>query len=67
MKADCNRALINASKRGDVERLRCAMRQGADVSVAKEESDQCTALHLAARFGHLEIVDALLQEGRCLQ
>ena len=53
-----DRALLDATKRGDVVAVKAALKQGADVNAA--QGDGLTALHLAAQEGNLEIVKVLL-------
>src|SRR4051812_41114582 len=53
-----DRALLDATKRGDVTAVKAALKQGADVNAA--QGDGLTALHLAAQEGNLEITKVLL-------
>ena len=53
--------LLDAARRGDTDAVRALLQAGADPNLA--QGDGLTALHLAAREGHLEIVDALIGAG----
>lgn len=53
--------LLDATARGDVESVRSLLDAGVDPNMAR--ADGMTALHLAARGGHLEIVEGLLEAG----
>ena len=53
-----DRALLDATKRGDVAAVKAALKEGADVNAAL--GDGLTALHLAAQEGNLEIAKVLL-------
>ena len=53
-----DRALLDATKRGDVAAVKAALKEGADVNAAL--GDGLTALHLAAQEGNLEITKVLL-------
>ncbi len=53
-----DRALLDATKRGDVAAVKAALKGGADVNAA--QGDGLTALHLAAQEGNLEITKVLL-------
>ena len=53
-----DRALLDATKRGDVAAVRAALKEGADANAA--QGDGLTALHLAAQEGNLEITKLLL-------
>ena len=54
-------ALLDAARRGDADAVRALLEEGADPDLA--QGDGLTALHLAAREGHLEIVDILIGAG----
>ena len=53
--------LLDAARRGDADEVRALLEDGADPDFA--QGDGLTALHLAAREGHLEIVDMLIGAG----
>ena len=53
--------LLDAAGRGDVDAVRALLDDGADPDLAR--GDGLTALHLAAREGHAEIVDVLIGAG----
>src|SRR5881394_2762183 len=53
-----DRALLDATKRGDVAAVKAALKGGADANAA--QGDGLTALHLAAQEGNLEITKLLL-------
>jgi ankyrin repeat protein len=54
--------LINASLQGSVKTVQFLLAKGADPNIAGIFSGR-TALLAAARFGHLEVVETLLQHG----
>ena len=56
-----DRALLEATKRGDVAAVKSLLRDGADPNVA--QGDGLTPLHLAAQEGRLEIAEILLGAG----
>ena len=56
-----DRALLEATKRGDVAAVKSLLRDGADPNVA--QGDGLTSLHLAAQEGQLEIAKLLLEAG----
>ena len=56
-----DRALLDATKRGDVAAVRLLLKDGADPNLA--QGDGLTALHVAAEEGYLEIVELLLGAG----
>ncbi len=53
--------LPDAARRGDADAVRALLDDGADPNAAR--GDGLTALHLAAREGHAEIVDLLIGAG----
>ena len=53
-----DRALLDATRRGDVAAVKALLKEGADPNSA--EGDGLTALHLAAQEGNLEIAKLLL-------
>ena len=53
--------VVDAAKRGDVESLKAELRSGADVNAA--QGDGFTALHWAAKTGHLEVATVLIAAG----
>ena len=53
--------LLEAAKRGDAAAVRALLEEGADPDLAR--GDGLTALHLAAREGHVEVVDLLVAAG----
>jgi len=58
------KALVSASKVGDIEKVRKALAAGADVdSVYDAGCERYTALMRAAATGHLHVVDKLLKAG----
>ena len=56
-----DRALLDASRRGDVAAVRSLLKEGADPNSV--QGDGLTALHLAAQTGNLEVVRVLLRAG----
>ena len=56
-----DKALLDATKRGDVAAVRTLLEEGADPNVA--QGDGLSALHLAAQKGNLEVVELLLGAG----
>jgi ankyrin repeat protein len=54
-------AVADAAMRGDLERVRALLRDGADVNAA--QGDGMTALHWSALNGHLEAMNVLLYAG----
>jgi ankyrin repeat protein len=56
-----NEKLLEASKKGDVEKVKKLLKEGADVN-AKDKYDM-TPLHSAARNGHIEVVKLLIEKG----
>lgn len=58
----CGRdSIIAAANRGDLSRVRVFVSQGADVN--NKDAAGVTALHYAARNGHLEVAQFLLEKG----
>lgn len=53
--------LVDAASRGDTERVRQLLREGADVNEA--QGDGMTALHWAAETGNAELADMLIYAG----
>jgi ankyrin repeat protein len=53
-----DRALLDATKRGDVAAVRSLLSEGANPNAA--QGDGLSALHLAAQGGHLEIAELLI-------
>jgi uncharacterized protein len=53
-----DRALLDATRRGDVTAVKALLKDGADPNAA--EGDGLTALHLAAQEGNLDITKVLL-------
>ena len=53
--------LLEAVRRGDADAVQTLLEEGADPNFA--QGDGLTALHLAAREGHLDIVDLLIGAG----
>jgi ankyrin repeat protein len=56
-----DRALLDATRRGDVVAVRSLLREGADPNMA--QGDGLTVLHVAAQEGNLEIAELLLDAG----
>ena len=56
-----DRALLDATKRGDVAAVRLLLEDGADPNAAR--GDGLTALHVAAQAGNLEIAKLLIGAG----
>ena len=56
-----DRALLDATRRGDLTAVRALLKEGADANAA--QGDGLSALHLAAQQGHTEITKALLGAG----
>ena len=55
--------LLDAAKEGDAKMVRELLGAGADVNYTKEGGEGRTALYLAARKGHLEAAQALIDAG----
>lgn len=53
--------LLDAARAGDTDAVRALLEDGADPNLA--QGDGLTALHLAAREGHLEVVAILINAG----
>ena len=59
-----NQCLLSGSREGDIDRVRDALKNGADVDyVDHREKENGTPLMRASRKGHLEIVKALIAAG----
>ena len=56
-----DKALLDATRRGDAAAVRTLLEEGADPNVA--QGDGLSALHLAAQEGNLEVVELLLGAG----
>ena len=56
-----DKALLDATKRGDVAAVKSLLKEGADPNVSR--GDGLSALHLAAQEGDLEIAKELLGAG----
>ena len=59
--AGCGPSLVELSERGDLEGVRRALRRGSNANVTTRQGH--TPLTLAARQGHLDVVQALIQAG----
>ena len=57
---DINEALLLAARNGDLSELRKAISKGVDVNTVNQYGQ--TPLHLAARYGHKEIVEYLIDK-----
>lgn len=55
--------LRKADKEGDLELVRACLMNG--VQVDERDSKRSNALHHAAFYGHLDVVNALLSAGAC--
>lgn len=53
--------LLDAARKGDADAVRALLENGADPNLA--QGDGLTALHLAAREGHIEVVEILIGAG----
>ena len=58
---DIDSKLLNAAERGDIDKVKHLINEGADVN-AKDVYEK-TPLHWAAEKGHKEIVEILLKKG----
>lgn len=58
-----NEALLLASWRGWIDLVDVLLKQEADVAFQSDSNHGRTALHMAARGGHVEVVDMLLKKG----
>jgi len=56
-----NKELIEAAEKGDLERAKYALNQGADINY-HSQSEWAPIIH-AARNGHLEMVKFLIEQG----
>ena len=54
-------ALINAAKRGNIEAVKSALADGADMNA--NDADGWTALHQSAFYGPKEVVELLITRG----
>jgi ankyrin repeat protein len=59
---NCNGDLLLASRNGNLDKVNELLNNGADVNAA-DDSDQKTALHEAAIYGHTDVVSLLLAKG----
>ncbi len=59
--AGCGAALMEKSQRGDLQSVRQALLRGGDVNARTVQGH--SALTLAAREGHLDVVNALIRAG----
>ncbi|MHA2142869.1 MAG: ankyrin repeat domain-containing protein [Candidatus Thorarchaeota archaeon] len=59
---EANEQLLKAAEAGDLEAVKAAIEQGADISTTDEWMKQ-TALHKASSQGHIEIVEYLVEKG----
>ena len=57
-----NRSLFEAAEKGDIDRVKQLVTEGADIN-AQITSHGETALHIASARGHLKIVELLLAKG----
>ena len=57
-----NQLLFNASKIGNIDRVRLALELGAHVNAIVNEQHE-TCLHLAAYYGYFKIAELLIQNG----
>jgi hypothetical protein len=53
--------LFDAVKKGDTAKVKKLLEKGADVNA--RDIDGSTALHIAARFGHVEVAELLISHG----
>ena len=60
--SEANELLLKAAEAGDLEGVKTALDQGAEISATDEWMKQ-TALHKAASQGHVEIVEYLIEKG----
>jgi ankyrin repeat protein len=61
----CGASLMELSQRGDIQGVQRALLRGSDVNATTRHGH--TPLTLAAREGHLEVVQALIQAGADLE
>eukprot|EP01102_Stenamoeba_stenopodia_P003224 TRINITY_DN1315_c0_g1_i2.p1 TRINITY_DN1315_c0_g1~~TRINITY_DN1315_c0_g1_i2.p1 ORF type:complete len:148 (+),score=44.55 TRINITY_DN1315_c0_g1_i2:2-445(+) len=61
MAAAAGQAMREAAKTGDLEAVKKHLETGADINFKDRQGN--TALHMAALFGHREIVHFLLEKG----
>nr|XP_002121503.2 diacylglycerol kinase zeta-like isoform X1 [Ciona intestinalis] len=57
-----SKMFMDASKRGDVKKMCLAYEHGADLFI--RDHDGSTALHHAARFSHLQVVQFMIEHGK---
>lgn len=60
---DANQLLESAASSGDVDQAKAALKWGANVNLISSANDRQTPLHFAARAGHVEMLDTLLDAG----
>jgi len=58
---DVNSSMWNAVKKGDADKVKVLIKQGADINAQDEDGD--TPLMIASYYGQLEVVRALLNAG----
>ncbi|KAI1419256.1 ankyrin repeat-containing domain protein [Xylaria sp. FL1777] len=63
---DRDKRLIDAVGKGNAQEVQKALDGGADIDATDELYEE-TALHLAARLGHAEVVDILVHNGASLK
>jgi hypothetical protein len=56
-----NKELLKASEKGDVEKVKKLLKEGADENA--ENFGGFTSLHIAASAGHIEVVKLLIEKG----
>ncbi|HIN18031.1 MAG TPA: ankyrin repeat domain-containing protein [Gammaproteobacteria bacterium] len=59
---EADRALLDAAEKGNIEAVKWHLDAGADVN-AQDNDIRWTPLHVAAAFGHKEIVELLIAKG----
>lgn len=53
---------LSAAEGGDIELIKSLIGQGVDIN-AKDNKNEWTALHIASSFGHLNVVEYLVEQG----
>ncbi len=55
--------IFKASRNGDYERVKELLDNGVDVNIINKNNKNCTPLHIASIYGHIEILRLLIERG----